>query len=77
MVASGRIGVYVARIPYANPTTPENLRKMQPALEAGAGLILPDEALDAICYSCTAASVVIGDEEVETPSAAASPACRW
>ena len=43
MVASERIGVYVARIPYANPTTPENLRKMQPALTAGAALILPDE----------------------------------
>ncbi|TIW89404.1 MAG: ectoine utilization protein EutA, partial [Mesorhizobium sp.] len=39
MVASERIGVYVARIPYANPTTPENLRKMQPALTAGAALI--------------------------------------
>ena len=41
MVASERTGVYVARIPYANPTTPENLRKMQPELTQGAGLILP------------------------------------
>jgi len=65
MVSCDRIGVYVARIPYANPTTPENLRKMQPALEAGAGLILPGEELDAICYSCTSASVVIGDVEIE------------
>lgn len=64
MVASRHIGVYVARIAYANPTTPENLRKMQPALSEGAGLILPGEALDAICYSCTAASAVIGDSEV-------------
>ena len=65
MVASERIGVYVARIPYKNPTTPENLRKMQPELAAGAALILPDETLDAICYSCTSASVVIGDAEIE------------
>ena len=65
MVASERIGVYVARIAYANPTTPENLRRMQPALEQGAGLILPGESLDAICYSCTSASVVIGDAEIE------------
>ncbi|TPK42495.1 ectoine utilization protein EutA [Mesorhizobium sp. B2-5-4] len=71
MVASERIGVYVARIPYANPTTPENLRKMQPALTAGAALILPDEPLDAICYSCTSASVVIGDGEVEAAIQAA------
>jgi maleate isomerase len=65
MVASDRIGVYVARIPYANPTTPENLRKMQSALSEGACLILPDETLDAICYSCTSASVIIGDADVE------------
>jgi maleate isomerase len=73
MVASRRIGVYVARIPYANPTTPENLRKMQPALTAGAALILPDEKLDAICYSCTSASVVIGDVEIEAAIHAAKP----
>src|SRR5437763_17048921 len=65
MVASERIGVYVARIPYANPTTPENLRKMQPALTAGAALILPAEPLDAICYSCTSAPVVIGGAEIQ------------
>ena len=65
MVASERVGVYVARIPYKNPTTAENLRKMQPELAAGAALILPDESLDAICYSCTSASVEIGDAEIE------------
>ncbi len=73
MVSSERIGVYVARIPYANPTTPDNLRKMQPALIDGAGLILPGEDLDAICYSCTAASVVIGDAEVEDAIGRAKP----
>lgn len=73
MVASERVGVYVARIPYANPTTPENLRKMQPALTAGAALILPDEKLDAICYSCTSASVVIGDAEIEAAIQVAKP----
>ena len=73
MVASERIGVYVARIPYANPTTPENLRKMQPSLSAGAALILPDETLDAVCYSCTSASVVIGDAEIEQAIQSAKP----
>ena len=64
LVASARIGVYVARIAYANPVTPDNLRAMGPALTAGAALLLPGETLDAICYSCTSASVVIGDEPV-------------
>lgn len=73
MVASERIGVYVSRIHYANPTTPENLLKMQPSLSAGAALILPDERLDAIMYSCTSASVVIGDQKIEEAIHAAKP----
>lgn len=64
MVANERIGVYVSRIPYANPTTPENLRAMQPSLTSGAALILPDEPLDVVMYSCTSASVVIGDAAI-------------
>lgn len=73
MVASERIGVYVARIPYANPVTPENLRAMQPQLTTAAGLILPDEQLDVVMYSCTSASVVIGDEQVTAAIRAAKP----
>ena len=73
-ILSGRgIGIYVARIAYANPTTPDNLRRMQPALEGGAALLLPGEALDAICFSCSSASVVIGDAEVEAAIAVAKP----
>jgi maleate isomerase len=73
MVASADIGIYVSRIHYANPTTPENLRAMQPSLTTGAGLILPGEPLDAIMYSCTSASVVIGDEEVTAAIRKAKP----
>ncbi|SCB61772.1 maleate isomerase [Rhizobium aethiopicum] len=73
MVASDDIGVYVSRIHYANPVTPENLLKMQPSLTAGAALILPDEALDAVMYSCTSASVVIGDRNIEAAIHAAKP----
>jgi maleate isomerase len=70
------IGVYVARIHYANPTNPENLRKMLPSLTAAAGLILPDEALDAVCYSCTSASAVIGETAVRDAIRAAKPGVR-
>jgi maleate isomerase len=73
MVASERVGVFSTRIEYANPVTPENLRAMQPRLEAAARLILPDEDLDVICFSCSSASVVIGDEAVETAIRAAKP----
>lgn len=73
MVASDRIGIYVSRIHYANPTTPENLRAMQPSLTTGAELILPGETLDAIMYSCTSASVVIGDDEITEAVQKAKP----
>jgi maleate isomerase len=67
------VGVYANRIAYENPTTPENLFRMQPRLTAGAAMILPDETLDALYYGCTAASVVIGDEAVEAAVHAAKP----
>lgn len=73
MVANERIGVYATRIPYANPVTPENLRAMQPSLTSGAALILPGEPLDVVMYSCSSASVVIGDAEVKAAVRAAKP----
>ncbi|MBX5024075.1 ectoine utilization protein EutA [Rhizobium lentis] len=73
MVASDSIGVYVSRIHYANPVTLENLLKMQPSLTQGAALILPDEELDVVMYSCTSASVVIGDRNIEEAIHAAKP----
>ena len=68
-----QMGLYTARIEYENPTTLENLRHMGPRLTAAAQLILPGEPLDVICYSCTAASVVIGDEAVTQAIQAARP----
>ncbi len=67
------VGVYANRIAYENPTTPENLIRMQPRLTAGAAEILPGEPLDALYYGCTAASVFIGDEVVESAVHAAKP----
>lgn len=64
ILAPRGVGVYVNRIPYANPVTPETLRAMEPDLAEGARLILPDEDLDAVIYGCTSASVVIGDAAV-------------
>ncbi len=65
--------VYGTRVAFENPTTPENLRKMGPLISAAADLLVPGEVLDAICYSCTAASVVIGDEEVAAAVHASRP----
>jgi maleate isomerase len=73
LVPSDRAAVHTTRVAYDNPTTPDNLRKMAPNLTAAADLLVPGEALAAICYSCTAASVVIGDEAVAAAIHAARP----
>ena len=69
------IGVYVNRIPFANPVTPETRRAMEGDLADGAALILPGEVLDAIVYGCTSASVCIGDAAVRAQVARGKPGC--
>lgn len=73
IVPADLAGVYVSRVAFDNPSTPENLRKMGPRLTASTELLLPDLALDVICYSCTAASVVIGDDAITDAVQAAKP----
>lgn len=58
------VAIHVTRVAFDNPTTPENLRKMGPRITAAAQLLVPVQPLSAICYSCTSASVVIGDAEI-------------
>ena len=73
MVASDSLGVYVARVPYANPTTPDTLRGLLPRLAEGAALVLPGEPLNAVYFACTSASVVIGEAAVEHAIRQAKP----
>lgn len=73
MCPHDRVGIYCNRILNENPTTPENLRRMQPRLAEGAALILPDEPLDVIYYSCTSASAVLGNDVVVSTVQAGKP----
>ena len=41
ILAPAGVAVYVSRIPFANPVTPETLRAMAGDLSGGAALILP------------------------------------
>jgi len=70
------IGVYVNRIAFENPTTPESLTKTGPRLQAAAELILPDEAFDVMVYACTAATVILGDDMVAHHLNAAKPGSK-
>jgi len=59
------VGVYVNRIAFENPTTADSLKQTGPRLTSAAAQILPGEQLDVIAYSCTAASVILGDPAVQ------------
>lgn len=64
LVPQDLASLHTARIAFENPTTPETLRRIQADLTRTADLILLVIPLDTICYSCAAASVVIGDAAI-------------
>lgn len=59
-----QVGFYSTRVKVDNPITPDNLRSMRPRISAAAALLPEDASPAAICYSCTSASVVMGDQAV-------------
>ena len=73
MCDPSEIGIYANRIDYQNPGTRENLLATGPRLTEAAAQILPGEAVDVIAYSCTAASVVLGNDAVGTYLNAGKP----
>ncbi len=67
------VAMHTTRVPFENPTTPASLRRLAGALTGAADLLVPGLDLDAIIFSCTAASATIGDAEVVRAIQAARP----
>lgn len=70
---SPAVSVYVNRVPYANPATPDSLRALAPHLGQAAAAILPGERLDALAFASTATSALLGDSTVRAALDAAKP----
>ncbi len=68
-----RVGLYVNRVLFENPTTPENLRRMLPRIRDAAKLVADGSDVDAMCFGCTSATVVIGDQPIEDAIHEAKP----
>lgn len=64
MRPSDDVAVFVSRVRNVNPCTVENLRTMAPKLAEAVSLIVPDGRLDALAYSCTSGTAVIGYDAV-------------
>jgi len=73
MSPGDEVAVFVSRVLNLNPCTVENLRTIAPRLTEAASLILPGTRLDAIAYSCTSGTVVVGYEEIAAYIRAARP----
>ena len=70
------VGIHFSRIPMSNHATVETLGAMAPDITASADLLLPDDRLDAICYTCNSGTMVIGEEGVNAALARAKPEAR-
>ncbi len=64
LLPADKLRLHVTRVAFTNPTTPANLRAMLPHLAGAADLLVPDQPLAAICYGCTSASTVIGEDAI-------------
>jgi maleate isomerase len=73
LIGPDEAAVHATRVAYANPTTPENLRRMAPRLGEAAALLVPGVPLGAIVFACTSASVVIGEAAVREAVGAGRP----
>ncbi|WP_306120107.1 MULTISPECIES: aspartate/glutamate racemase family protein [unclassified Roseitalea] len=73
MLAPSGAVIHVTRVRNANPVTPANLRAMAGRLTEAAALLIEGVPLRAIYYSCTSASVLIGEAEVVANIQAARP----
>jgi maleate isomerase len=67
------VGVHFSRLEMSNSATVESLKSMAPGIEAAAGLILPEDHLDVVCYTCNCGTMVIGEERVNAALRRAKP----
>ena len=63
-IAPPGVGIHFNRLQMSNTATVDTLKSMAPGIEASAGLILPDDELDVLCYTCNCGTMVIGEDRV-------------
>ncbi len=70
------VAFYEARIRNNPRITPETLRDLEGRIAETAALILPGVPLDVVCYGCTSATMVIGEERIFELIGQARPEAR-
>ena len=70
------VGVHFSRIRMSNSATVDTLRAMEPGIEEAASLLLPDDRVDVVCYTCNSGVMVIGEERVNVALARGRPGAK-
>lgn len=65
-VAPEGVGIHVSRVPMSNTPSLAALEGTRAHLEQAASLILPEDTLDYLNYTCSSGSIVIGRDETCT-----------
>ena len=65
--------VFVSRVPNTNACTVETLQMMAPHITTATSLLVPQGRLDAVAYSCTSGTVVMGFDKIQALIHAARP----
>ena len=63
-LAPSGVGINFTRLPGSEDVTVENLLAMENELEDAASRFVFEEDLDVVCFACTSASALIGEERV-------------
>lgn len=70
------VGIHFSRIAMSNDATVETLGAMAPGITASASLLLPEDHLDVVSYTCNSGTMVIGEKGVMAALAEAKPEAR-
>lgn len=73
MRPSDEVAVFVSRVPNTPDCRVETLKEMAPHITGATALLLPGGRLDAVAYSCTSGTVVMGYDAVRGLVEAARP----
>lgn len=61
-LAPAGVGIYFSRATMPHEISTESLAQAADSLAETAGRILPDDALDVVCFACTSGSVAVGED---------------
>ncbi len=73
MLPDDSVAVFTNRIETTRICTLDELKKMAPLLQKAASMVLTDDRVDVLNYSCTSATVAIGYENVANSLSVARP----